>query len=190
MPETILAVEYEPRYIERIRQALSALPFAVVFAKDGAEALGVLSSPQAAPRLIVLSSVIPKMSTLDLIREIRGRDAFKETPILLTVSGYTGKSPVADAQRIGASDLLAKPYAEPDLLAKVQQVLGIAQAAPVPSEADPHQFTSNEIFGDIIDGEPAAAQGRKLSARAEASLDKMLADTLADVMPGKKGAPQ
>ena len=126
MPENILVVEYEPRYTDRVKQALAGQPFEAWFAKDGEEALRVLDSKQ--PRLIVLSSVVPKVSTSDLIRNIRGRDSLKATPILLTVSGYRGESPRSDAVRLGASDILPKPYSEIEFLGKVQQMLGVARA--------------------------------------------------------------
>src|SRR5213078_4450492 len=110
MPENILVVEYEPRYTDRVRQALAGQPFAPSFAKDGEEALRALDGDK--PQLIVLSSVVPKVSTAELIRAIRGRDALQQTPTLLTVSGYNGKSPKQDAVRLGASDILPKPYSE------------------------------------------------------------------------------
>src|SRR5438477_3938304 len=102
MPENILVVEYEPRYTDRVRQALSGQPFTPSFAKDGEEALRALASEQ--PKLIVLSSVVPKISTTELIRAIRNQSSLSSTPILLTISGYTGKSPRDDAQKLGASD--------------------------------------------------------------------------------------
>src|SRR5438105_4754268 len=123
MPENILVVEYEPRYTDRVKQALAGQPFVPSFAKDGEEALRVLESQ--APRLIVLSSVVPKVSTPELIRAIRGRKPLSETPILVTVSGYNGKSPKQDAVRMGASDILPKPYSESEFLGKVQQMLGV-----------------------------------------------------------------
>src|SRR4051812_46871580 len=146
MSENILVVEYEPRYTDRVRQALAGQPFAPAFAKDGEEALRALDGPR--PQLIVLSSVVPKVSTTELIRAIRGRDALQQTPILLTVSGYNGKSPKQDAVRLGASDILPKPYSETEFLGKVQQMLGVRPTAPAAAE---RQLTSNEIFGDLLD---------------------------------------
>jgi len=179
MPENILVVEYEPRYTDRVRQALAGQPFAPSFAKDGEEALKAIeNTPQ--PKLIVLSSVVPKVSASDLIRAIRNQKTMQDTPILLTVSGYNGKSPKADAQRLGASDILPKPYSETEFLGKVQQMLGIR------AEPGAKQFTSNEIFGELLEDDKAPTPGVKKSmAKPTDDLDKMLADTLAGVMPQK-----
>jgi TonB family protein len=178
MSENILVVEYEPRYTDRVRQALVGQPFTPTFAKDGEEAIRALEGDQ--PRLIVLSSVVPKVSTTELIRAIRGRKPLQETPILLTVSGYNGKSPKADAQRIGASDILPKPYSETEFLGKVQQMLGIRGDAPAAAA----QLTSNEIFGDLVDEDKPAR--RMSTSQATGNVDKMLADTLSGMMPQRK----
>jgi TonB family protein len=177
MPENILVVEYEPRYTDRVRQALAGQPFVPSFARDGEEALRALDS--APPCLVVLSSVVPKVATPELIRAIRGRDA--NTPILLTVSGYTGLSPKQDAQRMGASDILPKPYSESEFLGKVQQMLLIPASAG-------GQLTSSEIFGDLTDNHDNAARSgaRKAMAKPTDDLDKLLADTLGGVRPTRK----
>jgi len=195
MPENILVVEYEPRYTDRVRQALSGQPFEASFAKDGEEALRALDARR--PRLIVLSSVVPKVSTSDLIRNIRGRDSMKATPILLTVSGYRGESPRADAARLGASDILPKPYTETEFLGKVQQMLGVAPVAWSPvldsdltvrmsSSPNDGQLTSNEIFGELLDDDRAPSNAARKPMSQKDDVDKMLADTLAGMMPQQK----
>ena len=184
MSENILVVEYEPRYTDRVRQALSGQPFTPTFAKDGEEAIRVLDSEM--PKLIVLSSVVPKISTTELIRAIRGRKPLQETPILLTVSGYNGKSPKSDAQRVGASDILPKPYSESEFLGKVQQMLGISAGATLTEEFTVRPtVTSNDLFGDLVDGgRPTTGSIKK--PRATDNVDKMLADTLSGLMPQRK----
>ena len=181
MSENILVVEYEPRYTDRVKQALTGQPFHPTFARDGEEAMRALDGDQ--PRLIVLSSVVPKISTTELIRAIRGRKPLQDTPILLTVSGYNGKSPQQDAQRVGASDILPKPYSETEFLGKVQQMLGVAGDATV-------KLTSDEIFGDLVDDDkPAARKTAGAGTRnSSGDVDKMLADTLAGMMPKKREA--
>jgi len=211
MPEDILVVEYEPRYVERIRQALAGQPFSPHFAKDGEEALRLLDARKS--KLIVLSSVIPKVGTGELIRVVRGRADYQDVPILITASGYTGRSPKADAVRMGASDILPKPYSEGDFLTKIQQVLGISTgqteafelprtlpasipmaSAPTPPVGEPTQkVTSRELFGEMVDEASAAAAQAKRAASRRATtgdVDKMLADTLSGVFPKKsEGKP-
>jgi TonB family protein len=196
MPENILVVEYEPRYTERVRQALAGQPFEASFAKDGEEALRFIETTQA--RLIVLSSVVPKVSTSDLIRAIRSRDSLQRTPILLTVSGYRGDSPRADAGRLGASDILPKPYSENEFLGKVQQMLGAIPVAWSPmldgdftvrSNAPPGaagQMTSNEIFGELLDDDRAPSNAARKAMNPKDNVDKMVADTLAGMMPQQR----
>jgi TonB family protein len=179
MSENILVVEYEPRYTDRVKQALSGQPFNPTFAKDGEEAMRALEGDQ--PRLIVLSSVVPKISTTELIRAIRGRKPLSETPILLTVSGYNGKSPKQDAQRVGASDILPKPYSETEFLGKVQQMLGVTGLSVTT------KFTSNEIFGDLVDDDKPAVRKTSGTGRTSTSdVDKMLSDTLGGMMPKRR----
>ena len=57
MPENILVVEYEPRYIDKAKQALAGQPFNISFAKDGEEAMRALETDS--PTLIVVSSSVP-----------------------------------------------------------------------------------------------------------------------------------
>ena len=188
MSENILVVEYEPRYTDRVKQALAGQPFTTTFARDGEEAMKALEDE---PRLIVLSSVVPKISTTELIRAIRGRKPLQETPILLTVSGYNGKSPKQDAQRVGASDILPKPYSEHEFLGKIQQMLGIRGELPpfedftVHPSAEP-ALTSNDIFGDLLE-EDKPAKKTTHSRPGTGDVDKMLADTLAGMnVPRRK----
>ena len=160
MPDNILVIEYEPRYTDRVRQALAGQAVSVAFARDGEEAMRALAGEL--PRLVVLSSVIPKGNSADLIRAIRSRS--QTTPILLTISGYSGTSPAQDAARMGASDILPKPFSESEILGKVQQLIG----------APASQLTSADIFGDILEDAPVA----KKTAAPKDDIDRFLADRL------------
>lgn len=189
MSEDILVVEYEPRYTERVKHALSGQALAPTFARDGDEAMRALENTN--PKLIVLSSVIPKIATADLIRTIRGRERSSKTPILLTVSGYSGKNPQADAHRVGANDILPKPYSELDLLGKMGALLGVHFAAPAP--ATPSAVTSDQLFGDLVDdAAPHEAEAKKTTSpgtgnrNSSAAVDKLIEQTLSGVMPKKK----
>ncbi|HVR41911.1 MAG TPA: TonB family protein [Thermoanaerobaculia bacterium] len=178
MSATVLVVEYEPRYLDRLRQAFAGRPFTAVFAKDGEEALRVLEAQK--PVAVLVSWILPKTSAADLIRAIRARPEGAAVPIILTVSGYNGRDPRADAKRVGADDLLPKPFSEADLLARIAAALGIELEAvhrlerelgdfsidPPPRKhpASQHavaaqqseKLTSDEIFGEVLGDDPAA----------------------------------
>jgi TonB family protein len=173
MPENILVIEYEPRYTDRVKHALTGQPIEPSFVHDGEEALRAFDNQR--PKLIVLSSVIPKGNTSDLIHAIRQREHLQETPILLTVSGYTGTSTKQDAVRLGATDILPKPFSEGDFLSKVHQMLGRAAG----------QLTSDQIFGDDLLEDHAVHAGAKKTTTARGNVDKLLADTLSGVMAQK-----
>jgi TonB family protein len=170
MPENILVIEYEPRYTDRVKQALAGQPVQPQFARDGDEAMRALDLTN--PRLIVLSSIVPKTNTTDMIHEIRQREHLQKTPILLTVSGYTGSTPKQDAIKMGATDILPKPYSEGDFLSKVHQMLGRLEG----------QLTSDQIFGDVLD----EATAKKVVSD---NVDKLLKDTLSGVL-NKPAAPK
>ncbi len=175
MSENILVVEYEPKYIDRVRQALAGQTVEAAFARDADEALRAFDAQR--PKLIVLSTIIPKTNSGDMIRAIRQRVHLEGTPILLTVSGYTGSSPKHDAVKLGATDILPKPYSEGDFLSKVHQMLGRAEG----------QLTSDEIFGDVL-AESSPQGGGKKPMGSKDDVDKLIADTLSGVM--KKSAPK
>jgi TonB family protein len=201
MSHHILVIEYEPRYIQRIEEASAASGIATSIARTGDEAIRSLSERKF--DLISLSTIIPRYSTAQLIKAIRNDPVNAATPILLTTSGYSGSDPRSDARRLGASEMIVKPFSPPDFVQKVRQVLNIpgAPGAAVDSdEAEPTvRMSSAELIGDPlqgkegrtlpqdvdIPGEPARSLGTEATARHRKSsstdVDRMLADTLAGV---------
>src|SRR5258708_27262046 len=101
MAKKLLLIEYEPRYIDKVRLA-SGADFEVAVAKDGDEALSAFDRNR--PDLILISAVLPKSRVNDVIRDLRRKGGPTAPPILLMMSGYKGSNPKADAQKIGAFD--------------------------------------------------------------------------------------
>ncbi|HEY0591920.1 MAG TPA: TonB family protein, partial [Thermoanaerobaculia bacterium] len=138
---------------------------------------------------IVLSWILPKTSAAELIRAVRERPGGAATKILITVSGYSGTNPVSDAKRVGADDLLPKPFSDADLLARLGALLEIDSAAmrrietelgdfsiePPPQKhpAGAHaaaqggeKLTASDIFGEVLGEEAAPAPGASHPAPA------------------------
>ncbi len=152
MTHNILVIEYEPRYIQRIEEAAAGSGLSIAVARTGDEAIQAL--PRSRYDLIVLSTIIPRYSTAQLIRSIRNDATNSAVPVLLTTSGYSGTDPRSDAMKIGATDMLIKPYAPPDFIQKVRSVLNLPDddsAEDDESVAETVRLSSKQIFGDLLD---------------------------------------
>ena len=98
MTRKILLIDYESHSAERVRGVLREPDYEIVTAHDGEEALNIFSSTRF--DLVLLSGMLPRLPSAEVIREIRRRGGATAPPILLMVSGYKGSNAKADAQRV------------------------------------------------------------------------------------------
>jgi heavy metal response regulator len=114
----VLVVEDEAGVAGFVEQGLTEAGYAVDVARDGADGLEyALSFDYDA---IVLDIMLPKMNGLEMLREIRNRRV--KSPVLL----LTARDAVDDRVRgldVGADDYLVKPFAFPELLARLRALL-------------------------------------------------------------------
>jgi DNA-binding response OmpR family regulator len=119
-PRTVLVADDEP-YIGRIIQLkLEDGPYRVSLAHDGREALELLRTDQPFD-LVLLDIMMPHMSGLEVLRELRKLPHRLDTPVIM----LTAKGQEADrenAQRYGATDFLTKPFSPKKLLARIDQL--------------------------------------------------------------------
>ena len=108
MSKKLLLIEYDARSLERLRSLLSA-GYEVVEARDGEEGLQIYSSGRF--DLVLLSGMLPRLPSAEVIREIRRRGGAMAPPIILMVAGYRGTNTKADAQKV-ARDLKYVPLVE------------------------------------------------------------------------------
>ena len=114
----VLVVEDEPGIAQFIRQGLREAGYAVDVAYDGEEGLDY--AYVAAYDVLVLDILLPKLDGLDVLRALRARGV--KTPVLL----LTAKDTVDDRVRgldSGADDYLVKPFAFPELVARLRALL-------------------------------------------------------------------
>jgi two-component system phosphate regulon response regulator PhoB len=120
MKPSILIVEDEPPLVELIRYNLECEGFRARIAPDGEEALAMIADE--APDLVILDWMLPKMSGLDICRQIRRRRKTRDTPIIM----LTARSEEADRVRgldSGADDYVTKPFSPKELVARINAVL-------------------------------------------------------------------
>lgn len=129
----VLIVEDEPGVSQFIEQGLVESGYAVDVAQDGEE--GLEYALGAEYDVIVLDIMLPKMNGLDVLQEIRNH-RLKYPVLLLTArDGLEDRVKGLDA---GADDYLVKPFAFPELLARIRALLRRPplQANPVLKIAD------------------------------------------------------
>ncbi|MGH7481493.1 MAG: response regulator transcription factor [Longimicrobiales bacterium] len=116
----VLVVDDEP-YIARIIQLkLENGPYSVELVEDGRSALERLRS-DAEIDLVLLDIMMPHLSGLEVLEELRGLPHRKTTPvIMLTAKGQeTDRERAAD---LGATDFLTKPFSPKKLLARIDEL--------------------------------------------------------------------
>ena len=112
---TILAIEDDPAILRGVADNLRFEGYEVITATDG-EA-GYRMQADRKPDLIVLDLMLPRMSGLEFCRKLRGEGI--QTPVLM----LTARDAVEDRVRgldTGADDYLLKPFAFPELLARIR----------------------------------------------------------------------
>ncbi len=115
--ERVLVVEDEEAFVDALTVALGREGFQVEVARDGAEALA--SFRRQEPDLVLLDLMLPRVSGVDVCREIR---ATSKVPIIMV----TAKSDEIDTVvglEVGADDYITKPYRMRELVARMRAVL-------------------------------------------------------------------
>lgn len=122
---TVLVVEDEEAFIDALTIGLPKEGFTVEVARDGAEALARFDEIE--PDLVLLDLMLPRISGLDVCRELRSRS---QVPIIMV----TAKSAEVDTVvglEIGADDYVTKPYRIRELVARMRAVVRRSSPAPV-----------------------------------------------------------
>ncbi len=156
MAKKVLLIEYEPRYIERVRNLLTPLGHTVSEAHDGEAGLQAFNAAKF--DVILLSGMLPRLPSAEVIREVRKKGGATAPPIVLMMSGYKGSNRKADAQKVGAFDILLRPFSDEDFMASVREALDSTDVGARTTRIDTAQaaaaaspLTSSDIFSDVLD---------------------------------------
>ena len=95
----------------------------VILARDGEEALELIRT--RAPDAAVLDIAMPKLTGLEVVRQIRESEATKTLPIVL-LTALAGEKDVDLGLDAGADEYITKPFSPQDLYTCVQSVLSTA----------------------------------------------------------------
>jgi DNA-binding response OmpR family regulator len=124
MNEKILVAEDDPAILAGLSDLLELEGYRVIRASDGAAALEFYKS--AAPDLILLDVMMPRMSGYDVCRAIRRED--ESTPVLMLTAKGEEVDKVVGLE-LGADDYIVKPFGVAELAARVRAALRRANLA-------------------------------------------------------------
>jgi len=117
----ILIADDSVTEIELFKAALNDLGHDLFTASDGEETERAFYDNE--PDLLILDVIMPKKDGYQVCRNIRSREEFKKTPIIM-VSSRNRESDVYWGLKQGADVYMGKPFGTDDLVAKVRKYLG------------------------------------------------------------------
>lgn len=138
MSARILVVEDEEALCALLEYNLRKEGFGVSLCRDGEEAIVAVTEDK--PDLILLDWMLPRLSGIEICRQVRSRAELRDVPIIM----LTARGEEDDRIRgldTGADDYLTKPFSMTELLARVRAVL---------RRTRPTLSGDVATFGDII----------------------------------------
>jgi DNA-binding response OmpR family regulator len=125
MGTKILVVDDEQLYRHLLKVNLESEGYEVSSARDGEEALEIMSTRQ--PELVILDVAMPRLDGFTTCERIR---QFSDVPIIM----LTARGEEQDRVRglnVGADDYVLKPFSATELIARVRAVLRRSKTAQV-----------------------------------------------------------
>lgn len=127
----ILFVEDDKLAVRAYLNKLQAAGFQVEVASDGQAALDMIGSIK--PDLVLLDLMLPKLSGVEVLREIRAQPAFQTLPIL-ALSFTLDSSMLREAREAGATRVLSKATQTPKEIVEAIRTALAASDAPAQSK--------------------------------------------------------
>ncbi len=144
----ILAVDDNPDLLRVVVAAFKLAGHRVLSTTVPQQVTGLLEeNPVDA---VVLDVMMPMVSGLDLLKEIRSQAQWKSLPVLL-LSGLGGTEDRVRGIREGADDYLVKPFEPPELVARVERLIERRNDGPG-LEGNLESFAPGDLLQNLAHG--------------------------------------
>jgi CheY-like chemotaxis protein len=124
----ILIVEDEKDMQDVMRLLLERMGYEIISAYDVASAVQILRG-KPLPDLMLLDLMLPEISGLELLRQIRAKDVFDDLPVII-VSALADPDQIRKGFDLGADRYVTKPAIAHNLVKTVQEVLRTGRRRP------------------------------------------------------------
>jgi len=152
----ILVVDDEPDITALVAYHLARESYRVRTASSGTEALRAMELE--APDLVLLDLMLPGLSGLEVLREIRRQEAWREIPVILLTAKREEQDRL-EGLRLGADDYVSKPFSPQEVVLRVGAVLRrVRQPPPGPGG----KLLRVGPFTVDVEGRRAEVSGREL----------------------------
>ena len=118
--EKVLIVEDNPQNMKLLEMLLRAKDYILLKAYDGEEALAMAIREQ--PDLIVMDMQLPKMSGLEVTKQLRQTLVFSHTPII-ALTAYAMRGDKEQFMEAGCNAYLSKPISTRELPVIIDRML-------------------------------------------------------------------
>jgi phosphate regulon transcriptional regulator PhoB len=116
----ILVIEDDKDIVELVKYNLEKEGYQLLAAADGSAGLAQLR--KAPPDILILDLMLPKLSGLEVCKEVRRDDALNRLPILILTARGEEPDRVVGLE-LGADDYVTKPFSPRELVARVKALL-------------------------------------------------------------------
>jgi phosphate regulon transcriptional regulator PhoB len=116
----IQIIEDDPDIVELVRYNLTQEGYQV--SSDGDGATGLAQLRRTPPDLLILDLMLPKLSGLEICREIRRDNRLERLPIIMLTARGEEADRVSGLE-LGADDYVTKPFSPRELVARVKALL-------------------------------------------------------------------
>ena len=156
----VLFVEDDAAFAQRFAKNLESAGYKVSVAPSGVEALEHLADEHV--DLVVTDIRMPKMGGLELLEVLKGPEARDPDLPVLVLTSVDSVQTAVEAMRLGAADYITKESERPEILMRIEKVLGLSRLANE-NRLLRRQLDRASEFGDIVgDSEPIANIKREI----------------------------
>ena len=134
MSQRVLIVEDDPLISRMYQRVFEFEGFSADMARDGEEGLEKLKKQK--PLMILLDIMMPKMSGIEVLKEIKADPKYKDIPVVV-LTNLSGSKDAEKALEMGAVKFIVKSENKPkQIVGQIKEILEASTREVIPEAAE------------------------------------------------------